>query len=107
MKLKQYIRDDVKGQPFGIMVADKTDTGIRFGWSMTHPNDKFNKALGEKIANNRLEACEPDQMFVVPTAMVEELNVFINRAKKYFRVNTESVAIDGYALAESVHRASK
>ena len=104
MKLKQYIREEDGGQPFGIMLADKTDDGIRFGWSIVHPNDKFNKALGEKIANNRLESCEPDQMFVVPTSMVEDLNVFINRAKRYFRANSESVAVDGYALAADVRK---
>lgn len=99
MRLKQYIRDEETQQPFGVMLADKIEGGIVFGWSLVHLNDNFNKALGDKIATGRLAACKPDQALVVPAAIVEDLEVFIKRAVTYYRLPSETVVIDGYLQA--------
>lgn len=102
--IKQYIRNE-KGQPFGIIIAEKTeDRGLVFGWSLTHQKDKYNKKIGEQIAMNRLKKCERDQMLVVPSAIVNDLSKFINRAVTYFHMDTESVAVDGYKLAEKTYK---
>ena len=96
--IKQFLRNPENNQPFGILLADLREDGLHFGWSVTHPYDKFNKARGERIANGRLESHTPGQDIAVPSIMFETMEKFIDRAQRYFKAETQSFVIDGWVL---------
>lgn len=49
-----YIRDK-KGQPVATLAYKRTDLGhVEYGFSVLHPNDRFDRSLGRRIALARL-----------------------------------------------------
>lgn len=55
--LKTYLRDK-DNNPYGVAVAIKDDEGlVRYGYSLVNPKaDRFSKAIGTKIAEQRARA---------------------------------------------------
>lgn len=96
--IKQFLRNPETKQPFGILMAIQAPDGLRFGWSVTHSLDKFNKAKGEKIAMNRLAAHSPGDDLIVPSVLFETMEKFVTRAQKYFHQETASYVMDGWVL---------
>ena len=93
--LKQFIRDE-NGQPIGIMLADLYEDGLSFGWSATHPLDKFNKHKGELIAEGRMDSHTPNTPIILPAKAFDQMENFILRAQKYFKTESRTFAIDGW-----------
>ena len=96
--IKQFFRDVNNNQPLGVLMAEMTPEGLKIGWSVTHRLDKFNKAKGERIAKGRLASHVPGQQLIVPSALVDLMVFFVNRAERYFKTTTESIVIDGWVL---------
>ena len=104
--IKQFLREyswneDERGNPIGVLLAEVKDNKLAFGWSVMSPLDNWNKQLGQKIAQNRLNNFDPsvEQAVIVPTIMVETMTYFIQRAEKYFQTTTNVRVIDGFELA--------
>lgn len=67
----------------GLMLADKVDGKLRIGYSSvnTKKGDKFDKDFGLQIARGRMTK----QRVLVKQYLLESVERFANRAKKYFR----------------------
>lgn len=105
-KLKQFIRDSRK-RLVGVMTARKvTDDTVVIGISKCHMGkDKFDKALGEKIADGRIDVAVYESMgteFAVPVNDIDQMKIaatdmaqvrnFADRTAKFFRVKNVAVA---------------
>lgn len=97
--IKQFLRTE-NGQPIGVLVADVHNNVIQFGWSVTHPNDNFNKLRGERIAKNRMYSHDGVSNLIIPTKLISTMELFIIRAEKYFNINTSVETLDGYFLSK-------
>lgn len=91
--LIQFVRDSKSGQPRGVVVARKLDDDFAgIGWSYVNKKagDKFDKSLGIKIANARIET---DTLSQVPVDIKHLLDYeFCYRVRKYFKVKDTIVA---------------
>lgn len=94
--LKQFIRAK-DGQPIGILLAFKEGNDYKIGWSLTavKRGDKFNKALGERIALSRAMSSNLTNIACchgVPTAVHNAMfplmgkRNFPDRCLAYFKV---------------------
>lgn len=83
-QLRKYIRDD-RRNPIGVIVAEKHDEEILFGWSLCSVKDRFNKEHGLRIAMGRLLNGSNIKLL----RLVEEyLPRFKERVTKYFQAST-------------------
>jgi len=117
--IKQYLRKDpIKtgtnkrgeayvGEPLGVMMATLVDGKIKFGWSVCHYRDTFNKKKGIMIAERRMNHFVPDSPVVVPQSMFRAMIEFMDRAERQFFVETYSPLYDGFELAISKQRTRK
>lgn len=99
--LIEYIRDNKKN-PIGVVVVSKeSDTSHKIGWSLCYKKDHFNKRIGRNIAfirvskensnlREQIDVGFKESMDVTIPRVVERHieNVFINRCKKYFKVDS-------------------
>lgn len=76
--LKQYVRDK-NYNPIGVMLAELKNGEVSWGYSLCHKKDTYNKAKGEMIAINRLNA---ETIAPVPKRMEEQWNKFAERCIK-------------------------
>jgi hypothetical protein len=83
-QLRKYIRDK-NHKPIGIVIAEKIGGEIHWGWSLCNfkKGDRFNREHGIKIAEGRILHGTNAEM---PIAVRECMNLFIPRARKYFKV---------------------
>lgn len=96
--IKQYIRNAENDQPCGVLMACKDANGvIQIGWSKTHKNDRFNKYLGDRIAKSRMEK---GSAVTIPFSIRYEYINFIERAQKYFKVES----VRPYEFAPEIDR---
>lgn len=100
MKMKQYLRDSVTRQPYGVLLAELRENGVHFGWSVTHPSDTYNKSKGEMIAQNRLNAFVPNSTMVLPTCLIDTMNYFLDRAERYYKQEISVTILDGWVEAQ-------
>lgn len=90
--IKKYIRDE-KGGKIGLMLADKVgEEHYGIGYSVARPDspDEFDEELGLTIASNRMKNMVVNSKIFYGNALAhtsfnEELIVFIDRAKRYFK----------------------
>jgi hypothetical protein len=84
--LIHYIRDE-KGNPYGVVVATRTgDMEVSIGFSVCHRGfDRYDKYKGLYVALSRAYKHMPYNP--VPSFMVNDVNVMIERAKKYFKTD--------------------
>lgn len=59
--VRRYIRENAtensRGNPVGVVVAEALDQDrVAIGFSICHHNDRYNKELGNTIANSRLNS---------------------------------------------------
>jgi len=82
-----YLRNS-KRQKVGLLLAEKDlaapDT-VRFGWSILHKNDEFNREFGLILAKERLKNNTP-----IPIRLGPDISKFVNRAAKYFKCSVWS-----------------
>ena len=80
-----------KGDPRGILVADRINGEIRIGWSFANRKlDPFNKSIGMKIAVGRLTI--PSPVCRIPHQVISEIkNNFAERAATYFKVPVAAI----------------
>jgi hypothetical protein len=85
-ELIQYIRDK-NNTPLGVVVAQKRDNVIYYGYSLRNKKDKWNREVGIKIAIARANA----DSYVLPssvkltTLVLNALNDLNKRAVRYFK----------------------
>lgn len=89
-KLINYLRDKDRN-PYGVVVALKVGDGdIRVGYSLRNPKDRWDRALGIKIATARAMA-EDD--YALPQsskrklAVLDAIENMYARVVRYFKVN--------------------
>lgn len=80
----QYLRNN-KGQPIGVMYAEKKGDSFVVGWSKCCDKEWFNKRIGIAIAKQRA-GWERKPIIHVPYMLVDPLAKFYKRAAKYFKV---------------------
>lgn len=80
-----------KGDPRGILVADRIDGEVRIGWSFANRKlDPFNKNIGMKIAIGRLTM--PSAINRIPHQVISDIkNSFAERAATYFKVPVAAI----------------
>lgn len=87
--LKEFIRDEVTGQPRGMVIAIRENDQVHYGYSLLNTKlDRYDKTLGLQIATNR--ALSPEGFKLPDTAEREQLVVdalarIQDRALKYFK----------------------
>jgi hypothetical protein len=85
-ELIQYIRDK-NNAPLGVVVAQKRDNVIYYGYSLRNKKDKWNREVGIKIAIARANA----DSYVLPssvkltTLVLNALSDLNKRAIRYFK----------------------
>lgn len=84
--IRQFIRDR-KNNPRGFVVAVRNENEVFYGYSLCNPIDRFNKALGIKIAIARALSGEYFLPICVNTQNDIESNFkkLESRALKYFK----------------------
>lgn len=92
------------GEPFGVMVASLENNKLKFGWSLCHEKDMakhaFDKKKGIMIAEKRMKSFNPDTKdLIVPNDLVEDMEDFILRAKRYFRTDCDIQIQNGFEVA--------
>jgi len=109
--IKQYLRfpainpgikSDGKpfhGDPFGVMMATLDNGQIKFGWSVTHYMDDFDKKKGLMIAENRMKSFTPNSTLIVPSVMYDAMANFMDRAERQLGAKTNSDILDGFEIA--------
>jgi hypothetical protein len=85
-QLRKYIRDDNRN-PIGIIVAERRNNNIIYGWSFCCKKDRFNKEFGLKIAQGRLLT---GTVAKIPRVVEKTLENFKERAAKYFKTCTSA-----------------
>lgn len=79
----KYVRHGRK--PFGVMVAEKIDGNVYFGWSLCNRKDRFNKKEGLYYAikrmNQQRENGTQDEM---PRSIAKWFDKFFDRATRYY-----------------------
>ncbi len=72
------------GEIIGCVVAKKIEGSLHFGvgWSKVCKRDKFDKALGLKIAQGR---AEKGSIVNVPDCLSLDLEIMTSRAMRYFK----------------------
>ena len=91
-KFKKNGKPNTHRRRIGLVVAEKVDGIIRFGWSKCSSNDKFNLDLAREIAYGRLITGTDSPL---PASFKNFLPDFIMRCKKYYRVD-EVMPFDVY-----------
>jgi len=96
-KLVNIVRDR-KGNPRGYVVATKLENGkVGLGWSYVNykAGDRFNKHLGQTIAENRA-VTGTDR--IVPRDVMKVVERVANRAVKYFKAPLDSYPQPVYTI---------
>jgi hypothetical protein len=91
----QYIasyKRDTQGNPTGLIVAFKDETGkIRFGWSSCNSSDTFNKKLAKDIA---LARAKKGVQKPIPSSLsslvCSPTDNFMDRCKRYFKQEVQA-----------------
>jgi len=79
--LIKYIRKGKKKK--GVVVAvPVNEDKVKFGWSMCHRRDKFDKDFGKKIA---IERALCNRSITAPKSIKKDLEGFIARATRYYK----------------------
>ena len=96
--LIRYIRRG-KNRKKGVLVAVPIDNKVKFGWSLCHRRDKFDKNLGKKIAIDRA-LC--DRKIKMPQSIRNDMNMFVIRATRYYKDKeiVDNCYIEGVPIAE-------
>ena len=87
MKTKKYIRNE-NGHPIGILVAREYDDKYAIGYSLcaVSKGDRFNKAKGEMIANERAQAIiDSRRQPKVPGLIKDDFRVFVDSCERYYK----------------------
>jgi len=98
-EIRKYIRKRQEGkyqvgEKIGIMIAFKDEEGkIRFGWSITAKEDKFDKIKAVQIATGK---AMNSREYKTHSRIKEPATYFIQRAKKYFK--TDKIYYGGIEL---------
>lgn len=79
--LIKYIRRG-KNRKKGVLVAVPVDNKVKFGWSLCHRKDRFNKDFGKKIA---IERALCDRQVKLPDSIKDSMNMFVSRATRYYK----------------------
>jgi hypothetical protein len=84
--LVSYVRDE-KGNPVATIVAIAK---YCVGWSICHPNDKFQKRFGVEIARQRAiknRNCPqpPNRKNMSKKLMLVQITKMLERSEKYFK----------------------
>lgn len=90
--LVHYARDPVSNAPFGTVAAKMVDGVVQIGWAMANPDRPFKKKFERQIAEGR---AEKGTLSVVPLDLDDAIEFMVERAKKYYRVDEDCVAIAG------------
>lgn len=78
------------GKPVGVAVAvSKGETSFSVGFSVLHESDKFNRALGIKIALGRAESGSNAKIHPARTEVRKSIEGFRHRAARYFQSKSE------------------
>lgn len=79
--LIKYIRRG-KNRKKGVLVAVPVDNKVKFGWSLCHRKNRFNKDFGKKIA---IERALCDRQVKLPDSIKDSMNMFVSRATRYYK----------------------
>ena len=74
-----------KGERNGCLVASKIGGVVRIGYSKCHNADEFDKHLGKRMAEGRMNNTNVDYTQEIPASMYEEFVRFTNRCSKFFK----------------------
>jgi hypothetical protein len=85
MQLKRRIKNR-KGQVIGVLISDvrrNDPTIVGVGWSLCKKGDRFNPAIGGRIAQARVDKPKP-----VPHSIKSDYIQFVARSQRYFKGQT-------------------
>ena len=95
--LIQYVRKNNK--PVGCLVATKREDGkVAISYSACKKGDKFTKKLAREIAFGRtkkncisLQVMQSPVLSLIPFALRNSLEGFINRTERYFKIGRDEM----------------
>lgn len=82
--LIHYLRDK-KNIPYGVLVAVKSSSGYRLGYSQCRRSDRFSKEMALKIAIGRANEDSWPTPDVLPQDVRKATGAFIERCNRYYK----------------------